>query len=120
MTATRSVDEDDVETVFLGMYDGIGGDVCGVFAVTLFEEVYFSAFSFGEFLEISYVHAELLDGAGAEGVSGGDEDAMVVLEEKEGDFGEVGGFADAVYADDGEDVGAWGGRVCVLDFAEKI
>jgi hypothetical protein len=31
---------------------------------------------------------------------------VVVLEEEEGDFAEVCGFADAVYADDGEDVGA--------------
>jgi len=42
------------------------------------------------------------------------------LQEEEGDFGEVGGFADAVDADDGEDVGARAGGVCVLDFAEEV
>lgn len=33
------------------------------------------------------MHAELLDGAGAEGVAGGDEEFEVVLEEEEGEFG---------------------------------
>ena len=50
--------------------------------------------------------AELFDGAGAEGVAGGDEKGEVVLEEEEGEFGEVGGFADAVDANDGDYVGA--------------
>ena len=50
--------------------------------------------------------AELFDGAGAEGITGGDEEGEVVLEEEECKFGEVGGFADAVDADDGDDVGA--------------
>ena len=50
--------------------------------------------------------AELFDGAGAEGVAGGDEEGEVVLEEEEGEFGEVSGFADAVDTDDGDNVGA--------------
>lgn len=44
---------------------------------------------------------------------------MVVLQEEEGDFGEVGRFADAVDADDGEDVGSARG-VDGLDLAEEI
>ena len=49
--------------------------------------------------------SELFYGAASEGVAGGDEDAEVVLEEEEGEFGEGGGFADAVDADDGDGVG---------------
>jgi hypothetical protein len=118
--AAGGVDENDVEAVFLRVRDSVGCDVCRVLAVALFEEVDFASFSFAEFLQVLDVHAQLLDGAGAEGVGGGDEDAVVVLQEEEGDFGEVCGFADAVDADDGEDIGAWGGAVCVGDFAEEV
>lgn len=52
------------------------------------------------------MHAELLDGAGAEGIAGGDEEGEVVLEEEEGEFRKGGGFAYAVDADDGDDVGS--------------
>ena len=47
-----------------------------------------------------------LDGAGAEGVAVGDEDAVLVLEEEEADLGQVGGLAHAVDADNGHDVRA--------------
>lgn len=120
MAATRRVDEDDVEIVLLRIRDGVGGDVGCVFAVALFEQVDGAALALAEFLQVAHVDAQLLDGAGAERVGGGDEDAVVVLEQEEGDFGEVGGLADAVYADDGEDVGARGGVVCVCDFAEQV
>lgn len=49
----------------------------------------------------------MFDGAGAESIAGGDEDLEVILEEEEGELGEVCGFADAVDADDGDYVGAW-------------
>lgn len=120
VAAAGGVDEDDVEAVLLGVDDGVGGDVGGVFAVALFEQVDGAAFAGGELLEVADVDAELLDGARAERVCGGDEDAVVVLEEEEGDFGEVGGFADAVDADDGEHVGAGAGGVCGGDFAEEV
>jgi hypothetical protein len=39
VAAASRVDEDDVETRLLGVRDGVGGDVGGVFAVALFEQV---------------------------------------------------------------------------------
>lgn len=64
------------------------------------------------------MHAELLDGAGAEGVAGGDEYAVVVLQQEEAYLGEIGGFADAVHADYGDDI--WSFALDGLDFVEKI
>jgi hypothetical protein len=108
VAAASRVDEDDVKPRLLSVCDGVGGDVSRVLAVALFEQVDVPrAGAGGQFLQVAHVDAQLLDGARAEGVCSGDEDAVVVLEEEEGDFAEVCGFADAVYADDGEDVGAW-------------
>ena len=65
--------------------------------------------------------AKLLDSAGAEGVAGGDEDAVFVLQEEEADFAEVGGLADAVDADNGDDIGSWGRGSCGgTNGAEKV
>lgn len=120
------VDEDDVEVLRSGVGDGVFGDVGCVLAVALLVELDLAAFAGGEFLEVAGVHAELFDGAGAEGVAGGDEDFEFVLKEEEADFGEVGGFADAVDADDGDYVGAAvlegesGGVGDGLDFAEEV
>lgn len=104
VAAAGGVDEDDVEGVGGGMGDGGFGDGGGVFAVALFVEFDLggAGLAGGQLLEVAGVHAELLDGAGAEGVAGGDEELQVVLEEEEGEFGEVGRFADAVDADDGD------------------
>ena len=66
------------------------------------------------------MHLELLHGTGAESVGGGDEDLEFVLQQEVGDFGEVGGFADAVDADDGDDVGAGLRGVRGADFAEEV
>ena len=53
--------------------------------------------------------AELFDCTGAECIACGDEEGVMVLQEEEGEFGEGGGFADAVYADDADYVGGGGG-----------
>ena len=108
VASTGGVDENDVEGARGGVGDGVFGDVSGVFAVALFVKFDVAAFARGEFFEVAGVHAKLLDGAGAEGVAGRDEDFESVLEEEEGDFGEVGRFADAVDADDRDYVGSWG------------
>lgn len=120
VAAAGGVDEDDVEVVVFGVRDGVAGDVGGVFAVALFVE--FDAaevFAVGEVFEVAGVDAELFDGAGAEGVAGRDQEGEVVLEEEEGEFGEGGGFADAVDADDGDGVGALLGCGYVGDGGEK-
>lgn len=88
MAATGGIDEDDVEAVIAGVSDGVAGDVGGVFAVTLFVQFDFGeTVAGGEVGEVAGVDAELFDGAGAEGVAGGDEEGEVVLEEEEGEFG---------------------------------
>jgi len=79
MATTSGIDENDVEVIFLSEDDGVGGDVCGVFAVAFFEEVDLAAFAVGELFEAVDVDAELLDGAAAERVCCGDEDAVVVF-----------------------------------------
>ena len=85
MAAACGVDEDDVEVLCGGILDGVFGDVCGVFAVAFFIEFDLpEPFSFGEFFQIARVDAELLDGARAESVAGGDEEVEIVLEEEEG------------------------------------
>lgn len=104
--AASRVDEDDVEALVGGMGDCVLCDGGGVLAVALLVELDLAALAGGELLEVADVDGELLDGAGAEGVSGGDEDLVLVLQEEEADLGEVGGLADAVDADDGDDVGA--------------
>jgi len=128
VAAAGGVDEHDVEAARSGVRDGVAGDVGRVLAVALFVQLDAAALARRELLQVAGVHAQLLDGAGAEGVAGGDEDAEAVLEQEEGDFGEVGGFADAVDADDGDDVGAGlgvvegerGGVGDGLDFAEEV
>lgn len=104
------VDEHDVEFIRLRVRHGVFGDIRRVLAVSLFIQFHLTAFlALAQFGEVAGVDAQLFDGAGAEGVAGGDEEAEVVLEEEEGEFGEVGGFADAVDADYGDCVGAGGG-----------
>lgn len=125
--AAGGVDKHDVEAACGGVRDGVFGDVGRVFAVALFVQLDAAAFARGELLEVAGVHAQLFDGAGPEGVARGDQDAEFVLQQEEGDFGEVGGFTDAVDADNGDDVGA-GVLVEVergrggdgLDFAEEV
>jgi hypothetical protein len=116
----RSIDQDDIEPVLLGVLHRVGRNVRRVLAVALLEDVHAAALALRQFLQVPHVHTQLLDGAGAERVGGGDEHAVVVLQQEEGDFGEVCGFADAVHADDGEDVGACAGGVYGGDFAEEV
>jgi hypothetical protein len=120
MSPARCINQHNVEAILLRMSHSISSDVSCIFTVSLFEQIDFAALALAEFLEVADVDAQLLDSAGAERVGCGDEDAVVVLEQEEGDFGEVCGFADAVDADDGENIGARGGGVCVLDFAEEV
>ena len=118
MSSAGGVDEDDIESFGGGVGDSVARDISGVFAVAaLVEFDGAETFAGGEGGEVGGVHAELFDGAGAECVAGGDEEGEVVLEQEEGEFGEGGGFADAVDADDGDCVGAavvglrgWGAR----------
>lgn len=101
MAPAGGVDQNDVEVLRGGVADGVFGNVGSVFAVSLFVELDFAeAFAFGEFFQIAGVHAELLDGARAEGIAGGDEEVEVVLEEEEGEFGEIGRFPHTVDAHD--------------------
>lgn len=120
MSSARSVNEHDIEPVLLRVHNCVSSNVRCIFSVPFLEKIDFSALALAQLLQVPHVHAQLLDGAGAERVCSRDEDAVVVLEEEEGDFGEVGGFTDAVYADDGEDVGAGRGRVGLGDFAEEV
>ena len=106
MATTRGVDEDDIVALLGSVGDCVLGDGGGIFAVALLVEFDLTTLAGGEFFEVADVDGKLLDGAGAEGIAGGDEDFVFVLEEEEANLGEVGGFADAVDADDGHDVGA--------------
>ena len=56
------------------------------------------------------MHAELFNRTRAECVAGGDEQGKVVLEEKKREFGKACGLADAIHADDGNNIGAGGRR----------
>jgi hypothetical protein len=126
VTPACSVDENDIVPLGSAVRDGILGYRRGVLAVALLVDVDGAALARRELLEVAHVHGELLDGAGAEGVGGGDEDLVPVLQEEEADLGEVGGLADTIDADDGEDVGArlaegGHGRGCHgVDFAEEV
>lgn len=106
MPSAGGIDEDDVEALCGSMGNGILGDRSGVLAVALLVQLHATAFTGRELLQVTDVDSELLDGAGTEGVSGGDEHAVLVLQQEEADLGEVGRLADAVDADDGDDVGA--------------
>lgn len=126
VSASGGVNEDDVEAVLRGVSHGVASDGGGVLAVALLVELNAAALTDGELLEVADVHGELLNGAGAEGVAGGDEDLVLVLQEEEANLGQVGRLADAVDADDGDDVGAglaegsrgWGGDG--VDLAEEV
>lgn len=84
VTTTGGVDEDDVEVVGRSIGDGVFGYVRCVFAVPFFVKLHFAqALPLTQFFEIAGVHTELFDGAGAEGVAGGDEKGEIVLEEEE-------------------------------------
>lgn len=88
MPSAGSVDENDVELILFGVGDGVFCDMRGVLAVALFIEFDVAQlFSFGKFFKVAGMDAELFDGAGSEGVAGCDDDAEVVLEEEEGEFG---------------------------------
>lgn len=86
MSSASGVDKDDVKAVLLGIADSVLGDVGGVFTVALFVELDDAALADGEFLEVTGVDAELLDCAGAECVTGSDEDFEFILEEEEADL----------------------------------
>lgn len=121
MATTRGIDEDDIVALLLGVSDGVAGDMRGVLAVPLLVQLHpAQPFALTEFPEVAGVHAELFDGARAEGVAGGDEDAQVVLQEEEGEFGQGSGFADAVDADDGDCVGTGGGEVGVCGVGDGV
>ena len=107
MPPPRRVDKHDREPIRGRIRHSILGDAGGVFAVALLEELDATPpFPRRELFEVAGVDTQLLDGARAEGVTGRDEDFEVVLEKEEGEFGEVGGFADAVNADYRDYVGA--------------
>lgn len=85
MAATGGVDEDNIELLLAGVGDGVTSDVCCVLAVALFIKLDFpEVLASGELVQISGVDAELFDGAGAEGVTGGNEEGEVVLEKEKG------------------------------------
>ena len=106
MSAACGIDEDDIERLRRGVGDGIFCYIRSVFAIPALVQLYCpQPLPGGEFTEIPSVHPELFDGARTECVTGSDEDGEVVLEEEEGQFGEIGGFSNAVDADDGDNVG---------------
>ena len=81
------IDQHDAEPAFCRERHGVRGDVRGVFAVPALEQLDLAALALAQLLQIPHVHAQLLHGAGAERVGGGDEHAVVVLEQEEGDLG---------------------------------
>lgn len=126
VASTSRVNEDNVVALLRGVGDRILGHRGGVLAVALLVELDLAALARRQLLEVAHVDGELLDGAGAEGVAGGDEDLVLVLQEEEADLGEVGRLAHAVDADDGDDVGAGlaeggdGGCGDGVDFAQEV
>lgn len=114
VAAAGRVNQDNVEAHVVGgggagIGDGVAGQRGGVLAVALFEELDVAdVFALAQLGQVAHVDAQLLDGTGAEGVGGADEDAEVVLKEEKSNFGERGGFADAVDTDDADDIGARG------------
>lgn len=120
------INKNDVVALLSSMVNGILGDGSSIFAVSLLVQLDFASFSGRQLLKVPHMHGELLDGARTESVAGGDEDLVLVLQQEEADLGQVGGLADAVDSDDGDDVGPsfaqrgdwW--SCDGVDFAKKI
>ena len=106
MPTPGGIDEHDIVTLLGAEGNGILSDGGGILAVPPLVELDLAAFARGELLEVADVDGQLLDGAGAEGVTGGDEDLVLILQQEEADLGQVGRLADAIDPDDGDDVGA--------------
>jgi len=82
------IDEHDVVSVLGGLGNGGLGHCGGILGVALVVERYGEA---------GGVDGELFDGAGAEGVAGGEEGSALVALEVVGNFGEGCGFSDSCF-----------------------
>ena len=96
VTSTGRVDEDDGEVVGLGMLDGFLGHLGRVLAVALFVQFHVTPFALAELLQVAGVHAQLLDRARSEGVAGGDEHPISVLQQEIADLRQIGRLANTV------------------------
>ena len=126
MPPSSSINQHHVVVLLRGMGHRILSYRSSILAVSLLVQLDAATFSLCQLFKVAYVYGELLDRAGSKGISGGDQDLVLVLEEEIADFREVGGFSYAVDANDGHYVGTrfseggarWGGNG--VDFSEKI
>ena len=92
--ASGGVADEELSTEAFGFFVAVEADSGGVAVLRAFDE--------GD-LEALGPDLELFDGRGAEGVGGGQDDAVALVVEEVGEFGGGGGFAGAVDADHEED-----------------
>lgn len=81
--STSCVDEDNVITFLRSMAHSILGDCGSILAVTLLIKLNATTLTGRQLLEVTDVNSELLDGAGTESVTGGDENLVFVLKKEE-------------------------------------
>ena len=99
---------------------------CRILPVSFLVQFHLPALARRKLLEVPHMHGQLLDCARPERVARGNEHSVLVLQKEVADLREVRGLADAVDADDGEDVGArlaegGHGRGCDgVDLAEEV
>jgi hypothetical protein len=95
--AAGGVADEELSAEAFGFFVAVEANSGGVAVLRAFDE--------GD-LEALGPDLELLDGSGAEGVGGGEDDAVALVVEEVGEFGGGGGFACAIDADHEEDFGA--------------
>jgi hypothetical protein len=97
MEASGGVADEKLGLQTLGLFIGIEANGGRVAVLRAFDEGDLEAFG---------PNLELLDGSGAEGVCGSENDAVALVVEEVGEFGGGGGFAGAIDADHEEDFGS--------------
>lgn len=95
--AAGGVADEELSAEAFGFFVAVEADGGGVAVLRAFDE--------GD-LEALGPDLELFDGSGAEGVGGGEYDAVALVVEEVGELGRGGGFAGAIDADHEEDFGA--------------
>jgi hypothetical protein len=95
--AAGGVADEELGTEAFGFFVAVEADSGGVAVLRAFDDGDLEAFG---------PDLELFDGRGAEGVGGGEDDAVALVVEEVGELGGGGGFACAIDADHEEDFGA--------------
>jgi hypothetical protein len=106
VSSSGSIDENDIKSFCTGKFHGMSSHISCVLAISSFKQLDFNALvlavAFDPLVEIEDVFAQLLYSAGSKGIARGYEDRVPIVEEFEGDFGEIGGFAYSVDTDKGD------------------